>query len=125
MLTCFVVTLALLALVVLTGLAARRRLHIALVVGAVAGLAATVYFAYELGEVYDLEAAGWITPVHMTMARVNTFCFALPIASGIRTLFVPSTRRLHRWLAFGVLGLTVLTAATGTWMLMLAPPFAS
>lgn len=120
-LVCFGLTLVSLAIVVATGLRAKRALHVAFVVATLASLYATVRFAYDLGRIYDLHAAGWITPFHLTLARVNTFAFLLPIATGIRTVFVPSTRRLHRKLAFVVLGLTIVTAATGGVMLWLAP----
>ena len=117
----FCVTLALLVLVVLTGLAAKRRWHIALVVASVGGLVMTIRYALLLGEIYDLAAAGWITPVHLTLARITTAAFLLPTATGIRTIFVPATKRLHRKLAFLVLGMTLLTAITGTVMIYLSP----
>jgi hypothetical protein len=119
-----VATLALLVLVVLTGLGAKRRLHIPLVVLSVASLATTIHYALQLGRLYDIHAAGWITPVHLAIARVATACYLLPIATGIRTIFVPATRRLHRRLAFLVLALTLLTAITGTAMILLAPRIA-
>lgn len=114
-------TLVLLALVVVTGFAARRRAHIAFVVCAVAALGTTIYYAYALGRIYDIQQAGWITPVHLALARVNTLALLLPVATGVRTIFRPETRRLHRFVAFVVLGLTVLTAVTGTIMLSLSP----
>lgn len=114
-------TLVLLALVVVTGFAARRRAHIALVVCTLGSLTLTIVFAYELGKIYDIHQAGWITPFHLALARINTVAFLLPAVSGVRTIFRPETRRLHRWFAFGVLGLTVLTAVTGTIMLALSP----
>ena len=114
-------TLVFLALVVVTGFAAKRRIHIVLVVCTVGALGVTIIYAYALGRVYDTQAAGWITPVHLALARVNTLALLLPVASGVRTIFRPETRRMHRFLAFTVLGLTVLTAITGTVMLSLAP----
>lgn len=114
-------TLALLVLVVLTGLAAKRRWHIPLVVASVGALAMTIHYALLLGKLYDLPAAGWITPVHLAIARVATACYLLPVVTGIRTIFVPSTRRLHRKVAFLVLAMTLLTAITGTAMICLAP----
>jgi hypothetical protein len=114
-------TLALLCLVVATGLQAKRRLHIPLVAASVGALAVTIYYALQVGKLYDLPAAGAITPIHLTIARLTTACYLLPIATGIRTIFRPATRRLHRKLAFLVLGMTVLTAITGTLMICLAP----
>ena len=117
----FALTLALLGLVVATGLRARRRLHIAAVALSLAALGVTIRCALGLGELYDLPAAGVITPIHLALAKATTACYLLPIATGIRTIFVPSTRRLHRKLAFLVLGMTALSAVTGTVMMILAP----
>ncbi len=122
-LVCFGLTLALLGAVVATGLKAKRAAHLTCVVLTVAALGATVHYAYGLGKLYDLAGAGWITPVHLTLARVNTVALLVPVATGVRTLFVPATKPLHRRMAFLVIGLTVVTAATGAWMLYLAPKF--
>lgn len=119
------VTLALLGAAVWTGFAARRRAHLALVVGAVAALGVTIYFAERLGRLYDLASAGAITPIHLFIAKVTTVAYLLPIASGIRLWFRPGARGAHRILAFTVLGLTLVTAFTGTLMILLAEPLAS
>ena len=111
-------TLVLLGLVVATGLRARRRWHISFVALAVASLCATIACARRLGDHYDLASAGAITPIHLTLAKIATAAYLLPIATGLRTIFRPGTRPLHRRLAFFVLGLTVLTAMTGTWMIL-------
>lgn len=124
-LVCFVLTLALLGCAVAMGLRARRALHLTCVGLAVAALGATVYYAYGLGKIYDLEKAGWITPVHLALARGNTVALLIPVITGILTIRRPATRPLHRRMAFFVIGLTVVTAATGGWMLWLAPKFAS
>ena len=39
------------------------------VLAAVAGLGVAIWFALALGELYDLEAAGDITPGHLGLAR--------------------------------------------------------
>jgi hypothetical protein len=114
-------TLACLAGAVSTGLRAKRKLHLSCVGGAVACLALTIHYALGVGKLYDLEAAGWITPVHKLMAKTATASYLLPVVSGVRTIFHPPTRKLHRKIAFLVLSLTVLTAITGTWMLLAAP----
>jgi hypothetical protein len=113
-------TLGFLAGAVATGLRAKRRWHLASVAGAVLCLAITIVFALEVGKQYDLASAGLITPVHLTLARVTTACYLLPAASGLWTIRDPRRRRLHRRLAFFVLAMTVLTAITGTWMLLAA-----
>ncbi|MFN0009172.1 MAG: hypothetical protein ACKVXR_14815 [Planctomycetota bacterium] len=117
----FALTLVLLGLVVATGLRAKRRWHVTFVAAAVASLGVTIVFAVALGKHYDLEAAGPITPIHLTIAKLAAASYVLPIVTGLRTIFVPSTRRLHRKVAFLALALTVAAAITGTWMMCLAP----
>lgn len=115
-------TLACLCVAVLTGRAARRRLHVLSVAGAVACLATTIWYALAVGEIYDLATAGTITPVHLWLARVTTACYLLPVATGIATVWKPVRRRVHGRLAYFVLAMTVVTAVTGTIMLLLAAP---
>lgn len=114
-------TLGCLAGAVSSGLRAKRRVHLCCVAGAVASLGVTIHYAFGVGQLYDLPAAGWITPVHLWMAKTATASYLLPVASGLRTIFHPPTRRWHRKIAFLTLSLTVLTAITGTWMLLAAP----
>jgi hypothetical protein len=117
-----VLTLVFLGAAVVTGLKARRKQHLPCVGGAVVMLALTIYYALELGELYDLESAGVITPIHMTMARVNTAAYLLPAITGVRTIKNPKGRKLHGRVAFTVLVLTVITAVTGGLMLYWATP---
>ena len=105
-----------------TGYKAKRKWHLTSVAGAVACLLATIYYALELGELYDLESAGVITPIHLTMAKVNTAAYLLPVITGIRTLKNPKARKLHGRVAWSVLILTVFTSATGGLMLLWATP---
>ena len=121
-LTSLVVTLAFLGCVVATGLKARRRVHIPLAVCALASLVTTIYFAEQLGQSYDLASAGLIYPVHLTFAITTTCLYALPVISGIITIKKPTFRTWHRRIAVLVISLTVVTAVTGTWMLLLANP---
>jgi len=113
-------TLGFLAGAVSTGLRAKRRVHLVCVGCALTCLGITIHYALGVGKHYDLTAAGWITPVHMWMAKVATASYLLPIVSGVRTIYHPPTRKLHRKIAFLVLSLTVATAITGTWMLLAA-----
>lgn len=117
-----VVTLAFLGGAVVTGLRARRSLHIPLVVGAIAALLTTIYFAERLGESFDLEAAGSIYPVHIALAKTTTLLYLAPVVSGIATIRNARFRRLHFRIAVAVLLLTVATAVTGTWMVLAAEP---
>jgi hypothetical protein len=116
---CFLVlTLACLAGAVSTGL--RAAAPAPAVSRARSPAALSINRALALGTHYDIDAAGWITPVHKWMAKTATASYLLPVVSGVRTIFHPPTRRLHRKIAFLVLSLTVLTAITGTWMLLRA-----
>jgi len=116
------ITLVFLGGVVLTGLRAKRRVHLTLVVFAVASLGITIYFAERLGELYDLETAGAIYPVHIFFAKLTTLSYLLPVISGIATIRNPIRVTLHRRIAFGVLALTVVTAVTGTIMVLASDP---
>ena len=111
-------TLAILVAVVVTGFQAKRRIHLTLVACAVAMLGTTIYFAERLGNYYDLEAAGWITPVHLTLAKIATVSYLLPVITGLRVLKDPSRRKAHRGAAYLVLTLSLMTFGTGLWMLM-------
>lgn len=118
------VTLVCLGGAVVTGRAAKRKAHLSWVTGAVIGLATTIYFAEELGKLYDLEAAGWIYPFHLLLAKVTAGAYLVVIGSGIATIRKASRRKTHGRIAYSVLFLTVMTAITGTWMLLSATPLA-
>ena len=110
-------TLVLLGAVVFTGFKARRRMHISLVLATLASLGATIFLAIELGELYDLESAGLIYPVHRALALTAVVSFLLPVSTGLWTLRDASRRKLHRVAALVALTLTVATAVTGVWMI--------
>ena len=125
----FGLTLASLALAVLAGRTHRRRMHVAFVLSALAGLGVTIYFAFQLGKLYDLPSAGWITPFHLTLAKLTTASYLAPIVLGIRAWRAraesfPRARKLHATVAWTVLTLTVATAVTGTIMILRATPLA-
>jgi hypothetical protein len=113
-------TLVLLAAVVRTGLRARRRLHISCVAATLTSLGVTIFFAEKMGRHYDLASAGLITPVHLWLAKGTTLAYLAPLTTGLLTTRDPRWRPRHRMCAFLVLGLTVATAFTGTWMLLAA-----
>lgn len=113
-------TLVLLAAVVWTGLGAQRRIHLPCVAATLAALGTTIFFAEQMGDHYDLASAGWITPVHLWLAKATTLLYLAPLATGILTIRDARWRPRHRVAAFTVLALTVATAATGTWMLLAA-----
>lgn len=116
-----VLTLALLGVVVFTGLRAARRVHLTAVALVVATLGTTIYFAEKMGDLYDLAAAGAITPVHLTIAKLTTLAYLAPVVTGILTIRNARWRARHRLCAFTVLALTVATAITGTWMVLASP----
>lgn len=118
----FGATLVLLIAVLVTGRAARRRAHLVLVALTVSALGATIWQAYRLGETVDLESAGWITPVHMLLARSATLSFVPTALLGLLTLRDGRRRRWHGRLAWLSFGLSVMAAVTGVWMLVLAEP---
>lgn len=115
-----VLTVALLGCDVWTGLRAKRRQHLTLVALTIVSLGIAIYFAEQLGELYDLEAAGRIYPVHLAIAKIATAAYLLPIVTGIRLLRGGRSRRLHLRVAMLAIALTVTTAVTGTWMILAA-----
>ena len=66
------VTVGFLVGAALTGRFRRIRAHVLMVVGSLASLSVAIYYALSVGEVYDLEAAGVITPIHLGLARLTT-----------------------------------------------------
>lgn len=97
----------------------RRRIgvHVSFVAGAVLGLGTAVYFALKTGELYDLESAGMITPIHLTIARVTTLLYLWPLVTGPLVWAGRISPRLHRAGAWTVLALTLAATATGVAML--------
>ena len=120
-----VLTVGLIALVVVTGLKAKRKRHLTLVLFTVVSLAVTIYWAEQLGEEYDLESAGAITPVHLWMAKFTVAAYLLPVVTGLATIKNPKRRKLHGKVAFFVLAMTLATFATGLWMILASQPLAS
>lgn len=118
-------TLVALGATVASGWRARIRLHVACVASSLALLGITIYFAEKLGAEYDLETAGWVTPVHLALAKLATVSYLLPIVSGVATLRDRRRRRVHLSLALTTLALTVAAAATGTAMILLSEPLAA
>jgi hypothetical protein len=117
-------TLVALGVVFASGLKARLRVHLPAVACAVALLVTTIWYAEQLGREYDLEAAGAIKPVHLTLAKLATAAYLAPLSTGVMTWRNRRWRKLHRVAAFATLFLTVAAAATGTWMVFAAEPLA-
>ena len=117
-----VITLTCLTGAVITGRAARRKQHLRIVTCAVISLIVTIYYAEQLGKQYDLEAAGWIYPFHLLIAKVSSASYLIVIASGYATIKNTARRKTHATVAYSVIALTVLTAVTGAWMVFAATP---
>ena len=113
-------TLVALGVTVVSGFKARRKIHIPAVAVSVVLLLVTIYYAEQLGTQYDLKAAGVIYPIHLFFAKTSTPAYLLPIITGIRTLKKPTMIVWHKRLAFLVLILTVLSAGTGTAMVLMS-----
>ena len=64
-LTALLATVGFLVGAAITGRRRRIGAHVRFVLAAVAGLGVAIWFALALGELYDLEAAGDITPIHL------------------------------------------------------------
>ena len=58
--------------------------------------------------------------MHLLIAKTCTAAYVLPVVTGILVIRRSGSVRLHRIAAFSVLGLTVLTAITGAWMVLLS-----
>lgn len=123
--TFLLLTVVLLLATAWTGKRAMRGIHLPLVACTVAGLATAIYYALALGPLYDLDGAGWIYPVHITLARVATASYLAPLLSGIATIRNGRHRALHGKIAGVVILLTVLAAITGVWMILVAEKVAS
>jgi hypothetical protein len=113
-------TLALLGCVVLTGRRAQRRAHLGFVALAIAALGATIWCAVLLGDHYDLESAGFVTPLHLAVAKFTTLAYLAPLVLGYLTTRDRKWFAWHRRAAYAVLLLTLVTSVTGTWMLLAA-----
>jgi hypothetical protein len=115
------VTVALLGAAFVTGLRGRLAPHLVLVALTLASLGTTIYFAERLGELYDLDAAGAIKPLHLAIAKLATLAYLGPIVTGFMNLRDRRWQRLHFRVALAVAALTLLAAVTGTWMLLASP----
>ncbi len=114
-------TVACLIVVVITGVCGKIAVHIPFVAATLLSLAVTIALAIKLGAVYDLKAAGAITPIHKTIAMLATLSYALPLITGIRTLKSREHRRMHFRAAMFVLFMTAAASVTGTLMVLWSP----
>ena len=81
-------------------------------------LGITIVYAIQIGKVYDLRTAGIITPIHLTLAKITTGAFLVPIVLGVRAWKNGGMVPLHKKLAWIVLVMTLLCAITGTIMIL-------
>ncbi len=117
-----VVTVTFLVAGIVTGFKAKIPLHLTCVACALVSLCLAIWFAIQLGPLYDLETAQPITDIHLMIAKLATFSFALPLVTGIATLRKrsPKHRKRHLVCAMIAVVLTVAATVTGAWMLWLA-----
>ena len=117
-LTALLATVGFLVAAAIAGKRRRIRTHVRFVLAAVAGLGVAIWFALALGELYDLEAAGDITPIHLGLARITTAVYLWPLLTGplVHKGRIPAgVHRTGAWLA---LVLTVAATVTGVMMLL-------
>ena len=103
----------------------RKRLikqHVILVGCAVVSLGVAIVFALRVGEIYDLEAAGAITPIHLNLARITTAAYLWPLLTGPLAVKGRVSPRVHRTGAYVAIVLTLAATVTGALMLMGAEP---
>ena len=74
-------------------------------------LGVTIVFAERLGHEYDLDAAGAIKPVHLTLAKIATAAYLAPLTTGVMTWRNRRWRRVHLVAACATLALTVAAPA--------------
>ena len=117
-----VVTVGFLLGAAITGRRKTPRPHLAFVACAVLSLAGAIAAALRLGDLYDLEAAGWITPVHLTIARIATAAYLIPLTTGPLVWSGRMGASWHRRGAWLAIGLTLIATFTGAWMLLAAEP---
>ena len=115
-------TVGFLVAVVVTGLRGKITVHIPCVAATLVSLTFAIVFVLKLGKLYDFSAVGAIYPIHMTIAKIATVSYLLPIITGIRTLKSRANRKLHFRAAMLVLVLTATASVTGTLMLLWAQP---
>jgi hypothetical protein len=113
-------TIAFLGFVVVTGRRAQRRAHLTFVALALLALGVTIWCAVELGDHFDLDSAGFVTPMHLGLAKFTTLAYVAPLVLGFLTTRDRKWFSWHRRAAYAVLLLTLLTTITGTWMLLAA-----
>lgn len=117
-LTALLVTVGFLVGAMITGRARRIGAHVRFVACAVLTLGVAIYFALEVGKLYDLEAAGRITPIHLGLARVTTALYLWPLVTGPLAYRGMVPRRVHRVGAWLALAATLAATVTGVMMLM-------
>lgn len=117
-LTALLVTVGFLVGALVTGRRRRIRAHVRFVACAVLTLGVAIYFALETGKLYDLEAAGRITPIHLGLARITTALYLWPLVTGPLAHRDRIPRGVHRVGAWLALLMTLAATVTGVMMLM-------
>ena len=84
---------------------------------ALTGLGIAIFFALKVGELYDLEKAGLITPIHLTLARVTTASYLWPLVTWPLVRRGKLRPRIHHLGAYVAFALTIAATVTGMMML--------
>ena len=113
-----VVTLALLAALVTTGLMHERRLHLIVFFPTAASLLWAVYLAEKLGQEYRFSPT--LLAVHLPIAISTVIVLVPTIATGILRWNRPARVKPHRYCVIVFLTLAVLALGTGL-LLLLGP----
>lgn len=101
----------------ITGRKRRISAHVKFAGAAVLSLTISIYFAIELGKVYDVSSAGRITPIHLGLAKFTTAMYLWPLITGPLAHRGKIPKRVHRIGAWFALFLTVAATVTGVIML--------
>jgi hypothetical protein len=116
------VTVALLAVTILAGKRARRRLHYAAAVLTLIALAAAIVQAELYGRDYDFPALR--LRVHLACAFASLACIPWVVVTGLRLRVRPHARPGHQRAVAAFVVLTAAAILTAVWMLLAATPIA-
>lgn len=104
----------------ITGLRAKRRLHLFCVIAMAVFLLATIYFAWRVGKLLSFPPDRYA--IHMPLARIAFYMLLAPVVTGSLHWFGKISRKAHLFAAILFTVMTLAAFATGAWMMMGAAP---
>lgn len=113
-------SVAMLIAVWVTGLRAKRGLHLSCVIAMVIFLLATIYFAWSVGKLLQFPPDRYA--IHMPLARIAFYMLFAPVVTGSMHWFGKISRKAHLFAAILFTVMTLAAFATGAWMMMGAAP---